>query len=128
MKFHSDGSKPNTTQIFVFGSNLAGRHGAGAAQAARLYYGAVQGIGIGPVGRSYAIPTKDEKIKVLSLSIVKHYVEGFVEYSKKHPELEFFVTRVGCGLAGNADEDIAPLFKGCGNNCDFAEEWKQYVE
>ena len=128
MKFHIDGIRPYITQIFVFGSNLAGRHGAGAAQAARLYYGAVQGIGIGPVGRSYAIPTKDEHIEVLPLDIVKHYIDGFVEYTKKHPELEFFVTRVGCGLAGNADSDIAPMFKGCGDNCSFAEEWKEYLE
>lgn len=128
MKFHKDGSKPTLNQIFVFGSNLAGIHGAGAAQAARLFYGAVPGIGIGPQNKSYAIPTKDEKIKVLPLNIVKHYVEGFVQYANKHPELEFFVTRVGCGLAGNSDSDIAPLFKECGDNCSFAEEWKEYLE
>lgn len=128
MKFHKDGSRPLYDHIFVFGSNLAGIHGAGAAQAARLYYGAVSGLGIGPQGRSYAIPTKDEKFKCLSLDIIRHYVEGFVKYTKSHPELEFFVTRVGCGLAGNLDEDIAPMFKECGDNCSFAEEWKEYLE
>lgn len=127
MKFHIDGSRPNLIQIFVFGSNLAGRHGAGAAQAARLHYGAVQGIGIGPVGRSYAIPTKDEKIESLPLDVVRQYVDEFIDYTVKHPELEFFITRVGCGLAGNKDSDIAPMFKGCGDNCSFAEEWKEYL-
>ena len=127
MKFHIDGSKPNVTQIFVFGSNLAGIHGAGAAQAARLYYGAVPGIGKGPIGRSYAIATKDAQFNCLSLEEIKPQVEEFVQYTKDHPEYEFFVTRVGCGLAGNLDEDIAPMFKGCGDNCDFAEDWKEYL-
>lgn len=127
MKFHVDGSKPNPHQIFVFGSNLAGIHGAGAAQAARLYYGAVPKVAHGPVGRSYAIPTKDEHFNCLSLEAIEHYVRLFVEYTQQHPQLEFFVTRVGCGLAGNLDEDIAPMFKGCGDNCSFAVEWKVYL-
>jgi hypothetical protein len=127
MKFHKDKTNPNETQIFVFGSNLAGIHGAGAAQAARLFYGAVPKIGIGPQGRSYAIPTKDAKIQTLNLDIIRHYIWGFVRYSKTHPELEFFVTRVGCGLAGYKDFEIAPMFIGCENNCSFAEEWKQYL-
>ena len=128
MKFHKDGTKPSLKQIFVFGSNLAGIHGAGAAQAAKLFYDAVPGIGIGVTGYSYAIPTKDQNIKTLSLDIIQQYVWAFIKYSKANPELEFFITRVGCGLAGYEDKDIAPMFKECGDNCSFAEQWKEYLE
>jgi hypothetical protein len=128
MKFHRDGIRPDGDQIFVFGSNLAGVHGAGAAKMARLYYGAKHGVGIGPAGTSYAIPTKDKEIETLSLDIIRHYVWGFIRYTQIHPELEFFVTRVGCGLAGYRDQDIAPMFKECGDNCSFAEQWREYIE
>ena len=127
MKFHKDGSRPLFGQIFVFGSNLAGIHGAGAAQAARLYYGAEPGKGIGVTGSSYAIPTKNAKFQCLSLDIIEFYVYMFVEYANANPDKEFFITRVGCGLAGNSDADIAPMFKGCGDNCNFAEQWKEYL-
>lgn len=127
MKFHLDGSKPDSNQIFVFGSNLAGIHGAGAAQAARLFYGAVTGIGRGPAGRTYAIPTKSFSIETMELERIKPEIEEFIQYTKDHPEYEFFVTRVGCGLAGYHDKDIAPMFKGCGDNCSFAEQWKEYL-
>lgn len=126
MKFHRDGTRP-LNQIFVFGSNLGGRHGAGAAQAARLYYGAVQGIGAGPTGNSYAIPTKDADFECLTLDQIRPHVYDFVRYTKENPDQEFFITRVGCGLAGNLDEEIAPMFKDCGDNCSMAEEWKEYL-
>lgn len=127
MKFHKDGSRPLFGQIFVFGSNLAARHGAGAALAAKLYYGASSDVPVGPCNHSYAIPTKDFNLNCLSLEQIKDRVDEFIKYTQKHPELQFFVTRVGCGLAGNADADIAPMFKGCGDNCSFAEEWKEYL-
>jgi hypothetical protein len=128
MIFHKDGSQPtNPDAIFVFGSNLRGVHGAGAAAAARKNYGALYGIGSGLVRKSYAIPTKDYEIKSMPLEKIKPYVESFVEFTKNNPDMFFFVTRVGCGLAGNKDEDMAPMFSGCGDNCSFAENWKEYI-
>ena len=100
-------------EIFVFGSNLAGRHGAGAAFFARQNHGAIYGQGIGLQGNSYAIPTKDLRIKTLPLSAIKKHVDTFIQYAKEHPELMFNVTRVGCGLAGYKDIDIAPMFAEC---------------
>lgn len=109
--------------IFVFGSNLAGRHGAGAALFAQQHHGAVYGKGVGPQGNAYAIPTKDGSLKTLPLEKIRHYVEGFIVYAKLYPTLRFQVTRVGCGLAGYKDSDIAPLFKGVPPNCEMPTEW-----
>lgn len=109
--------------IFVFGSNLAGRHGAGAALAARNLHGAIVGQGIGRQGNSYAIPTKDTKLNPLPLEIIGGYISDFLQYAKDHQELVFEVTRVGCGLAGYEDEDIAPFFEGAPPNCKLPEGW-----
>lgn len=128
MNYHDDGSMPKVREIFVFGSNLAGIHGAGAAKAARLYCGAVYGIGDGMSGNSYAIPTKDKDFNCLTLETIQGFVNVFVEYTKQHPEYNYFITRVGCGLAGNLDEEIAPMFKDCGDNCSFAGQWKEFIE
>lgn len=114
--------------IFVFGSNLAGRHGAGAAKHAYLYKGAKHGMGIGHHGNSYAIPTKDTRIQTLPLKVIKSYVDVFVYYAQTHPELEFKVTRIGCGLAGYTDEQIAPMFMDAPSNCYFDTAWKPYLE
>jgi hypothetical protein len=127
MMFHTDGSQPKNNQVFVFGSNEAGRHGAGAAKAARLHYGAEYGNGYGLQGQSYAIPTKDGRIKTLSLEAIKRYVNEFKLFAKNNPQLEFFVTRIGCGLAGYNDSDIAPMFVGSPSNCSFANQWKTYL-
>lgn len=115
------------TKIFVFGSNEAGRHGKGAALFARQNHGAVYGQGIGRTGNAYAIPTKDLNIRTLPLFRIEQHVLDFIEYAYDHPELTFNVTRVGCGLAGYRDEDIAPLFKGAPDNCNLPDEWKEYV-
>lgn len=116
------------TDIFVFGSNLAGRHGAGAARTARLIYGAVYGVGQGRTGNAYAIPTKDHKIVTLPLEYINVYVQRFLKYARENPELQFKVTRVGCGLAGYTPQDIAPMFRGAPNNCVFlGEDWLPYV-
>ena len=96
-------------QVFVFGSNEAGRHGKGAAKDAMLM-GAKYGKGVGHYGQTYAIPTKDKNLKTLPLSIIAIYINGFIEYAKKHTELEFLVTRIGCGLAGYNINDMRPLF------------------
>lgn len=128
MKFHLDGSQPNKNQIFVFGSNLAGIHGAGAAKQAALRYGAKYGQGVGLRGQSYAIPTKDQDIETLPLDIISRYITNFVRFTNDNPQMQFFLTRIGCGLAGLKDKDIAPMFKGCGTNCDLPEDWQPYLQ
>ena len=114
----------NKHKIFVFGSNLAGRHGAGAALFARQYHGAIYGKGVGIQGNSYALPTKDEHLRSLPLEEIKTYVDQFLSYAEYHPELDFIVTRVGCGLAGYTDDEIKPMFNAAPNNCHLPEEWK----
>lgn len=99
-------------EIFVFGSNLAGRHGSGAAKDARENYGAVYGVGIGMTGDCYAIPTKDYSIKTLPLNRIKFYVDQFLTFARDKPNWTFMVTAIGCGLAGYKPEEIAPLFAG----------------
>lgn len=109
--------------IFVFGSNLAGRHGKGAALTARNEYGAQYGVGRGRTGNAYAIPTKDGKIKTLSLESIRHSVAEFLGYARQHPELSFLVTAIGTGLAGYSHEQIAPMFDGAPSNCTLPPEW-----
>ena len=94
-------------EIFVFGSNLQGRHIGGAARAAVEKFGAVEGQGSGLQGRSYAIPTMN-----LPLETIRQHVAEFILFADAHPEMTFLVTRIGCGIAGFRDEDIAPLFAG----------------
>ncbi|MBE0563687.1 MAG: hypothetical protein IH622_23110 [Ochrobactrum anthropi] len=113
--------------IFVFGSNLAGKHGAGAAKFAVKYKGAVYGLGEGPEGWSYALPTKDFDIKTLPLERVQIYVQDFINFARTCRQWEFQVTRIGCGLAGFKDEQIAPLFINAPDNCWFDEAWKPWL-
>lgn len=110
--------------IFVFGSNLGGRHGAGAALEARRKHGAIYGVGTGRQGNAYAIPTKDIGLATLPLASIRGFVEGFIVYARGHPELQFLVTRVGCGLAGYRDSDIAPFFAGAPSNCALPAGWR----
>lgn len=110
--------------IFVFGSNLAGRHGAGAAKYARQVYGAEYGVGVGRTGNSYAIPTKDANIKTLPLDRIKPYVDEFLEYARTHRNDVFKVTAIGTGLAGYAHSEIAPMFLNAPSNCELPVEWK----
>lgn len=100
-------------QIFVFGSNESGFHGGGAAFVAHVDFGAIHGIGLGPQGRSFAIPTKDWAIKTLPLEFIEFYVDRFIEYTQNgdNKNTQFVLTRIGVGLAGFTDEDIAPLFQ-----------------
>jgi hypothetical protein len=109
--------------IFVFGSNLAGIHGAGAARHALQHYGAIWGQGIGLQGRSYAIPTKDENIQTLPLEEIERHIKGFLKFAHEHPEMDFLVTPVGCGLAGYQQWQIKPFFEGMPKNCHFASTW-----
>lgn len=96
--------KPN--EVFVFGSNLVGYHGGGAARAALNKFGAIWGQGVGLQGQSYAIPTMQGGVDT-----IKPYVDEFITFAKTRPELKFYVTRIGCGIAGFKDEEIAPLFR-----------------
>ena len=106
-----------TDRVFVFGSNLAGRHGEGAALHARQHCGAIYGQGIGLQGRSYAIPTKDERLKTLPLPVISQHVEQFKAFAARNPGMFFEVTPIGCGLAGYTPEQIAPMFKDAPSNC-----------
>ena len=112
------------TDIFVFGSNIAGRHGKGAALAARLEHGAVYGVGVGRTGNAYAIPTKDAQLRVMPLEDIRAHVRAFIEYAAAHPDLSFKVTRIGCGLAGYRDDEIAPLFAGAPDNAILPDGWR----
>ncbi|MCR5115090.1 MAG: hypothetical protein K6A95_05365 [Bacteroidales bacterium] len=93
-------------EVFVFGSNLAGMHGGGAARVALNKFGAVWGKGVGLQGRSYAIPTMQGGVET-----IQPYVDEFIIFAEEHPERFFYVTRIGCGIAGFRDEEIAPLFR-----------------
>ena len=100
-------------EIFVFGSNEAGRHGKGAAKTA-MKWGAHYGQAKGLQGKTYAIPTMNASIShKLDITKIKKYVEVFIEFAKERRDLTFFVTEIGCGLAGFSHKDIAPLFEGC---------------
>lgn len=127
-KYYQTPINPPKGQIYVFGSNRAGRHGKGAALTAKQLYGAVYGQGEGLQGRSYGIPTKDEQLSVLTLKAIKEHVERFKAFTHEHPELTFYVTRVGCGLAAYDDCLIAPMFSGCHTNCIFSAKWSDYLE
>lgn len=90
--------------IFVFGSNIQGIHGGGAARTARKLYGAIMGVGVGLQGQSYAIPTME------GLETMKLYVDQFILIANIMSYCKFYVTRIGCGIAGYRDEEVAPLF------------------
>lgn len=103
--------------IFVFGSNLAGRHGKGDALTARAHHGAVYGQGEGLQGRSYGLPTKDARIQSLPLAEVEKSVERFLAFARSRPDLTFDVAAVGCRLAGFSPAQVAPLFASAPANC-----------
>lgn len=98
-------SKLEENEIFVFGSNLQGMHGGGAARIAYERFGAVWGVGVGITGRCYAIPTMQGGIETIN-----PYIDQFIDFAKQNPNWKFLVTRIGCGIAGFTDADIAPLF------------------
>jgi len=120
--------------IFVFGSNELGLHGGGAARVAHEKFGARYdhkggpGQGFGPQGDSFGIPTCSKPTGQPGFEIafekVSYYVQCFILYAQQHPELDFQVTKVGCGLAGWTNEQIAPLFTIAPDNCQFDTEWK----
>lgn len=113
--------------IFVFGSNLAGRHGKGAALDALKYHGAKYGQGEGLQGESYGLPTKDHQLKVLSLTEIKKNAETFAKFAADDVNRYFRLTRVGCGNAGFVDRQIAPMFKGISPNVLVPRVWRPYI-
>lgn len=128
--FHKDMTHPTRpNSVFVFGSNLAGMHGAGSARAALDHYGAALGVYYGLSGRAFAIPTVDSAIEKLPIEVIEMYIVKLIQYSLEHPDTVFFITRLGCGIAGFADWMIAQIFNNGQNyhNFDFPEEWKQYL-
>lgn len=134
MKTHKDGDIPinDGRSIFVFGSNLNGIHGAGAAKYARYNCGAKIGQGVGRMGRCYAIPTKghrnaDGSFPILTLDEISQHVVDFLGYAHSHAGYVYYLTRIGCGLAGYKDKDIAPMFKGLPHNSDIPEDWARFL-
>ncbi len=113
-------------EIFVFGSNTAGRHGKGAALFARQKYKAQYGVGIGRTGNAYAIPTKDSQLKPLSLEEIQKHVSIFIQYAITNPNLTFTLTCIGCGLAGYSSNDIAPMFTSAPSNVHKPPEFISY--
>lgn len=115
--------------IFVFGSNLAGRHGKGAALHAKLHYGAVYGVGEGLTGQAYAIPTKGHMLEILPLETIAESIGRFAEFARSNPAMNFILTPVGCGLAGYRADQIMPIFtsKNLPSNVKFSESWSDHV-
>ena len=95
----------NENEVFVFGSNLGGFHGGGAASVALHSFGAVWGQGVGLQGQSYAIPTMHG-----GTDKIKPYVDEFIAFAREHRDMKFLVTPIGCGIAGFTAREMAPLF------------------
>lgn len=113
-------------EVFVFGSNLRGVHGAGTAKLAVNSFGAKYGQGIGLQGQSYAIPTKDYNIETLPLAEIQLYVNEFLRFAKDNYALTFLVTKIGCGLAGYTIKDIAPMFYSVSSNVVLPKEFVDF--
>lgn len=126
-QFHADNIIPTGDWIWVFGSNEKGAHGKGAAKVARVNFRAEYGVGEGRTASAYAIPTKDKRLATLPLSAIEQSVQAFLAYAAEHPKLNFFVTRIGCGLAGYLDSEIAPYFLQAPVNCSLPNDWKHFV-
>lgn len=131
--FHLDNTIPRADKggspwIWVFGSNEKVVHGAGAAKVAHVSFGAKYGVGRGMTGNAYAIPTKDRRIQTLPFEEVAANIAQFLKFAHANPEKRFYITRVGCGLAGFSDEQIGPLFAGSVANCSLPSVWEQYID
>lgn len=118
-------------EFFVFGSNESGFHGAGAAAHAAKNLGAFQMVGFGPMGKSFAIPTKDWNVTQLPLPVIENYVQRFIAFTKIRvfKKAKFYVTRIGCGLAGYKVKDIAPMFADVidQKNCWLPPDFIDYI-
>lgn len=114
----------NTNNVLVFGSNLSGRHGRGGAKFAIQHCGAQYGNGFGPQGRSFAIPTKDEWMRVLPLDAIAQYVRQFLHFATQNPHLTFYISPIGTGLSGYQHHHIAPMFVEAPVNCILPNVWQ----
>lgn len=124
--FHADGTlpPPDAGFVWVFGSNMAGAHAGGAARVAAERFGARHGVGMGRTGNAYALPTIDQSGRRLTIAQIAVHVAAFLDYARGRESERFWVTRVGCGIAGNADEDVAPLFADAPANCSLPDAWQ----
>lgn len=121
--FHQDGTEPKGNEVFVFGSNLSGHHGEGAAYLAFVSYGAKMGVGYGPTGHAYAVPTKQRNWKYrLTIEEIKEHTDAFAKYTRRLKTQLFWVTGIGCGYSRYKPEQMAPLFWDC-INCSFPDTW-----
>lgn len=116
------------SNIFVFGSNRAGIHGAGSAKEALENHGAIWGRGEGLQGLSYGIPTKDSALHTLPLSEIAHHVAVFLKHAREHPQNVYNVVRIGTGLAGYSDHHIAPMFATAPENVVLPSGWRKEPE
>lgn len=114
--------------VFVFGSNLAGRHGAGSALEAKMKWGAIVGKGVGRQGRSYAIPTKDKFLRTLPRDTIEGFVAVFLQHAADHMEDTFHVAAIGCGLAGYRPAQIAPFFLNATPNVKLPRVFDEVIE
>ncbi len=114
--------------VFVFGSNLAGKHDCGAALTAFEHFGAMTHFGRGWSGQSFAIATANEHQQAMPIHQIAHYIDDFIIYTKNHPRQTYFVTAVGCGHVGYDAKDIAPLFQGISENVILPMRFKAYLE
>jgi hypothetical protein len=129
-KFHVDMTQPTMpNSVFVFGSNTLGLHYGGSALAALNHYGAEMGVGVGPTGDAWAVPTciAPGGAEKCTIEMIQEHVNDLAEFAEYHDDHHFFITRLGCGVAGFTDAQIAPLFKGFPGNADFPIEWKEYL-
>lgn len=125
---HKNGIKQlRKNDVFVFGSNEAGHHGAGAAAQARNMFKMPFGKSYGHYGDCFAIPTKDEYITTLPLDQIEDYVRGFIAYARGHKRVTFLVTTIGTGLGGLLHSQIAPMFEKAPPNCQFDDVWRPYL-
>ena len=113
-------------QIFVFGSNLAGKHNGGGAKMALEKFGAIYGEGVGFQGQSYAIPTLDANFQRIDLTEIRFYIDMFFQFAYNHPQYEFLVTKIGCGIAGYAVSEIAPLLLNPFRNIILPKEFTDF--
>lgn len=120
-------SSSSTVPVFVFGSNLAGRHGKGAALWARRHRGAIYGQCVGRQGDAYGIPTKDHRLRVLPLHLIQDHVAEFLDYARQRPHTVFELTPIGCGLAGYRPEQIAPMFADAPANVQLPEAFSMVL-
>lgn len=116
------------SEVFVFGSDLGGRHSDGDALVALRKHGAVYGRAVGLQGRSYAIPVRNEQGAPLPVLVIARYVEAFLRFAAIYRQTTFHVTRVGCGRGSHPDEQIAPLFAGAPANCRLPKGWERYLK